>query len=177
MSSTHQPRRGSTLAIAAAGTALVLGYAALALIQILYLNPLAAAPGRTLAEIHRDLAAANEDLGAPVAFVIMGVGPILAFVILGLMLARRITNPWATALIYLAVLTVGPAAYFVASFGAGMSLADTYGISGADYSPWAGPLYFVSLAAAVSLVAAAIVGTKRGRFAPPSDQIASATSA
>jgi hypothetical protein len=163
--------------VAAVGTALVLGYATLALVQILYLNPLAAAPGRTLAEIHGDLAAANETLGAPMAFAIMGIGPVVAVVILGLAVARRITNPWATALICLAVLTVGPIAYFVASFGAGMSLADTYMISGADHSPWARPLYFVSVAAAVSLVAATIVGTMKGRFSPPSDRVANATSA
>lgn len=165
------------MVVAAVGTALVLGYAALALVQILYLNPLAAAPDRTLSEIHRDLATANESLGAPVAFVIMGIGPIVAVVILSLAAAQRITNPWVTALIYLAVLAVGPGAYFVAGFGAGMSLADTYGISGADYSPWAQPLYFVSLAAAVLLIATAVVGTRQGRFAPPSDRVANATSA
>lgn len=175
MSSDHRPRRRSTVVVAAVGTALVLGYATLALVQILYLNPLAAAPDRTLAEIHRDLAVANESLSAPMAFAIMGIGPIFAVVVLGLTAARRIANPWATALIYLAVLTVGPGAYFVASFGAGMSLADTYGISGADYSPWARPLYFVSLAAAVLLVATAIVGARQGRFAPPSDRVANAT--
>lgn len=163
------------MVVAAVGTALVLGYAALALVQILYLKPLAAAPSRTLAEIHSDLAAAGESLGAPMAFVIMGVGPIFAVVILGLAVARRITNPWVTALIYLAVLTVGPGAYFVASFGAGMSLADTYGISGGDDSPWARPFCVVSLAAAVSLVAAAIVVTKKSRFAPPSDRVANVT--
>lgn len=168
---------GLTVVVAAVGTALVWGYATLALVQILYLNPLAAAPGRTLAEIHHDLAAANESLGAPMAFAIMAIGPILAVVILGLTVVRRITNPWVTALIYLAVLTVGPGAYFVASFGAGMSLADTYMIGGADYSPWARPLYFISLAAAVMLVATAIVGTRQGRFALPSDRVANATSA
>lgn len=165
------------MVVAALGTALVLGYAALALVQILYLNPLSAAPSRTLAEIHGDLAAANENLSAPMAFVVMGIGPTLAVLIFGLALARRITNPWVTALIYLAMLTVAPAAYFVASFGAGMALADTYMIGGGDHSPWARPLYVVSLAAAVSLVTAAIVGTKQDRFAPSSVEVANTTSA
>lgn len=160
--------------VAAVGTALVLGYAALAIVQTLYLNPLAAAPGRTLAQIHSDLSAANEGLGAPMVFAFLGIGPMFAIVVLGLAVTRGITNPWATAVIYLAVLTAGPAAYFVASFGAGMALADTYGISGADYSPWARPLYIVSLAAAVSLMAAAIIGNMKGRFAPTSGQVVNA---
>ena len=56
---------------------------------------------------------------------------------------------------YLVLLTFGAPAYFMASFGAGMGLADTYGISGADYSPWARPLYLVSL---LSLLAALAIG-------------------
>lgn len=165
------------MAVAVVGTFLVFGYAALALVQILYLNPLAAAPGRTIAEIHADLALANESLGAPAGIAVMGIGPAFAIVILGLAVGRRVTNPWGTALIYLAVLTAGPAAYFVASFGAGMALADTYMISGADYSPWARALYVISLAAAVSLVATVIGGAKKRRPAPPSDRAASVTPA
>ena len=47
----------------------------------------------------------------------------------------------------LALLVLGAPAYVVASFPAGMSLADTYGISGGDHSPWASPLFATSLAA------------------------------
>lgn len=55
----------TAVVIAAVGTALVTAYAGLAALQILVLNPLAAAPGRNLDEIGEDMAAAGESLTAP----------------------------------------------------------------------------------------------------------------
>lgn len=64
---------------------------------------------------------------------------------------------------FLALLMLGAVGYFVASFGAGMALADTFGISGADYSPWARPLYVVSALAAVAIVVGGAVAVARSR--------------
>lgn len=47
----------------------------MALVQILYLNPLAASPDRSLAQIYGVLSATNETLGAPMAFALMGIDP------------------------------------------------------------------------------------------------------
>lgn len=61
--------------------------------------------------------------------------------------AGRLASPIGPALAYLVLLVLGAPAYVVASFPAGMSLADTYAISGGDHSPWASPLFAISLAA------------------------------
>lgn len=145
------------VAVALVGTSLVLAYATLAVVQILVLNPLAAAPGRTLPEIHRDLEAADQSLSPVFAVGIPALGVVLALA-LGVFGMRSRTPVFTLALGYLALLIAGTPAYFVASFGAGMSLADTYFIGGADHSPWSWPLHATSAAATVLL---ALVGAGR----------------
>lgn len=145
------------VAVALVGTSLVLAYATLAVVQILVLNPLAAAPGRTLPEIHRDLEAADQSLSPVLAVGIPALGVVLALA-LGVFGMRSRTPVFTLALGYLALLIAGTPAYFVASFGAGMSLADTYFIGGADHSPWSWPLHATSAAATVLL---ALVGAGR----------------
>ena len=54
-----------TQRVALVGTLAVLAYAALAGLQILVLNPLAAVPGRTLPQIEAEMARWGESLGAP----------------------------------------------------------------------------------------------------------------
>ncbi|MEV8249586.1 hypothetical protein AB0O87_01515 [Microbacterium sp. NPDC076768] len=44
-----------------------------------------------------------------------------------------------------------------------MALADTFGISGGDYSPWAWPLYAVSALAGLVLIIGVVVGAIRRR--------------
>ena len=129
------------------GTALVVAYAALAGLQILVLNPLAAAPGLSLEQIRQDLSAAGESLRAQFVLVVLAFGVACAILVLVLAAAGRLASPTGPALAYLALLVLGAPAYVVASFPAGMSLADTYGISGGDHSPWASPLFATSLAA------------------------------
>jgi hypothetical protein len=141
--------------IAVFGTLLVCAYAGLAALQILVLNPLAAAPGRDLDEIRADMTAAGESLSTPAMVGVLGLGVALAILLLVLITVRRDTTPTAAMLGYLVLLAFGAPAYFIASFGAGMGLADTYMISGADYSPWAIPLYLTSL---IGLVAALTIG-------------------
>lgn len=57
-SSNHR----TAVVIAFVGTLLVVAYAGLAVVQIFVLNALAAAPGKTLGQIHADMAAAGESL-------------------------------------------------------------------------------------------------------------------
>ena len=151
-------RHASTLAIGAAGALLVMAYATLAAVQILVLNPLAAVPGKSLGRIHADMAAMNESPGSAMTLTILGAGVALALVVLLLLLltVRPDSTPTAAVVAYLTMLAFGAPAYFIASFGPGMSLADTYGIGGADYSRWALPLYAISLLSVVALVAVAV---------------------
>lgn len=74
--------RQTAIGVAVVGTVLVVAYALLAGAQILVLNPLAAAPGRTLEEIHADLASANEVIFTPVVVGILAPGPAIALGIL-----------------------------------------------------------------------------------------------
>lgn len=148
-------------AIALVGTTLVVLYAAFAALQILVLNPLAAVPGRSLAEIQADMAAAGEPTGAVPAFIVLGIGVALALAFLVVVFWRGEARPGAALLGYALLLACGAPAYFFASFGAGMSLADTYGISGGDHAPWAKVLYVVSAAALVVGAVSAARGTRR----------------
>lgn len=155
---TPLPRR--TLWISIAGVLAVTAYAAVAAVQILVLNPLAAVPGRTLDEIRAEMDAAGEILlWEPVVFI-LGIGVALAVVVAVLSIRGR-AHPIVPAMSFLALLMLGALGYFAASFGVGMSLADTFGISGGDYSPWARPLYAVSLLAGVALVVVPVVTVMR----------------
>lgn len=158
-----------TIAIAVTGTVAVAVYSFLAGLQILVLNPLAAAPGKDLDQIREDMAAANESLGAPFVVGFLGLGVALAIFVLVLVLARRDMAPLTAAFLYLVVLMLGAPAYFVASFHTGMGLADTYMIRGGDHSPWALPLYATS---ALAVIGAGIVGAvdltrRHRRIIPP----------
>ncbi|HWM16403.1 MAG TPA: hypothetical protein VNP97_07450 [Microbacterium sp.] len=170
---TQSPNRSSehrtAVVLAAVGTVLVSAYAGLAALQILVLNPLAAAPGRELDQIHADMAAVGETLNAPMTAGVLGIGIGLAIVLFVLIAVRRDATPLAAVFSYLVLLAFGAPAYFVASFGAGMGLADTYMISGADYSPWARPLYLISF---LGLLAALTIGAvdltrRHRRMTPP----------
>lgn len=67
----------------------------------------------------------------------------------------------------LALLGGGAPAYFFASFSAGMSLADTYMISGADVAPWGSVLGIISALACLALAGRALLWlVGRGRWAP-----------
>lgn len=137
-------RRRRPLVVAVVGTVVVVAYALLAAVQILVLNPLAAVPGAELSQIYADVSAVGESMGAPLVLAGLAVGPVVA---VGLLLRTR-RRPDGEARIvavqYLALVALGAFGYFWASFGPGMALADTYGISGGDHSPWATPLQAVS---------------------------------
>lgn len=160
-----RPLRPATVWTSIAGAIVVTAYAALAATQILVLNPLAAAPGRSLDEIHVALSTAGESLMPGAVFFVLGIGVALAVGLAVVAILGR-ARPEPVAAVFLALLMLGAPGYFIASFGAGMSLADTFGIGGADYSPWARPLYAVSAISAVVLVAGALVGAIRRGSGP-----------
>lgn len=156
---TRMQRR--TLWISIVGVLAVLAYAAFAAVQILVLNPLAAAPGRTLDEIRFAMSEAGESLMPGRALLVLGIGVALA-VVLAVVVVRTGAHPIVLVMGFLALLMLGAIGYFAASFGAGLGLADAFGISGGDYSPWAVPLYVVSVLSGVVLVAVgAVVAARR----------------
>ena len=130
-------------AAAIAGAVLVACYAAFAALQIQVLNPLAAVPGSTLQEIHEAVESAGESMAIFPMTAVLAPGPLIAisFTICSM---YGFASSKAAFRIQVALLTLGAPAYLLASFGAGMALADTFGINGSDYSAWATPLYVVS---------------------------------
>lgn len=161
---TSRPRPGVITAIA--GVTLVAAYATLGALQVLILNPLAAAPGLSLAQIHAELAAANESLSTV---------PVIIFVVLGLLLAGSVAvfaftapgaSPTAVTMFFLVILAFGTPAYFVASFSAGMSLADTFAISGGDHSGWSTVLYVTSAISFAGALVLVVIYAVRSRRTP-----------
>ncbi|WP_308810256.1 hypothetical protein, partial [Arthrobacter sp. HMWF013] len=134
---------------------LVAGYAVAGALQVLVWNPLAAVPGATLAEIHAAMDRANESLAAPAVLMWAATGPVLAAVVLIAGLRRSISGKTAAALDLLLLVLAAPS-HWMASFPAGMGLADAFGISGGDHAPWGKVLYAVSAVSFVALLALAI---------------------
>ncbi|MEV8272728.1 hypothetical protein [Microbacterium sp. NPDC077184] len=156
-------QRHGTRIVATAGTLAVVAYAAVAMVQILVWNPLAAAPGLSLTEIHEAMSAAGEGVFAPGVIGFLLVGPLIAVFLL--IAARRPdATPTATTLGYLGILAAGAGAYFLASFGPGMALADTFLISGADGAPAGWILVGVSTVSALAFVGFGVLVAFRGRI-------------
>jgi hypothetical protein len=171
MRMTRDRRRAVT--IGGVGVVLVTAYAVVMVLQILVWNPLAAAPpGLTLDEIHATMQAAGEwRPGAEVWEIgVAALGVALAVALLVAAAVVRRPRPALVALGVAVILAFGAPAYWLASFSMGMSLADTFAISGADASPWAAPLLLISGAAAVVAVALAPAATRTPapRFTRPS---------
>lgn len=145
------------LLVCLVGSILIIAYTVLALVQILVLNPQAAVPGMPLDEIWREVFRSKGNADPLVVTVVLALGPLLTIgltVCAIVWLRRRL---WVVVACFLALLVLGTPAYVVASFSPGMNLADTFGIDGADYSPWALPLFMTSAIALVLLGVAAIV--------------------
>lgn len=155
--------RPSTLVAALAGVVATVAYASVALLQILVWNPEAAVPGSAAADVWRAVGEANQ--GPPNAFVVgvIAMGPLLAVVLL---VVYTVTGSgfWNTVAGYLGLLVAGLPGYFVASFGPGMGLADTYGISGGDFAPGGEVLFIVSTMSVIGLVAIFVGAAVRGRL-------------
>ncbi|MCJ1708744.1 hypothetical protein [Microbacterium sp. VKM Ac-2923] len=160
-------KRFAPVMVAVTGVVAIIAYAGVALMQILVWNPEAAVPGLSADEVWREVGAANQ--GPPNAFVIgvLAVGPLLALVFL-ILFAVTDVGVWPTAASYLGLLATGMTGYFVASFGPGMGLADTYPISGGDYALGGVFLYGVSVLAMIGLLGifvGALVRHRRERSA------------
>lgn len=105
---------------------------------------------------------AGESLSPTSVFGILGIGVVLAGLAAVVAIVGRMPAALA-AMVFLSLVVLGTLGYFAASFGAGMGLADTYGIGGADYSPWARPLYLTSLLALGLLIVLAVREIRRRR--------------
>lgn len=145
----------STAQVAVIGVTAVTAYAGLAALQILVLNPLAAAPGSSLDAIYAEMDAAGEAMPVTMPLLILGVG-VAAAIVVALLSIRSRLEPAHSALLFLLLLVLGAPGYFVASFGPGMNLADTFMIGGADHSRWSLVLFAVSLGAAGAAVVLAL---------------------
>jgi hypothetical protein len=140
------------------GTLAVIAYAVFAEIQILVLNPLAAVPNESLEAIWARMSPPGA-IDRQLTTGILSVGVILAVVLLAGSLLSLRGRPRAVAAGFLGLLVLGAPAYVLASFSPGLNLADTFGVDGADYSPWANVLYAAS---AVALVGLVILGALSG---------------
>lgn len=145
----------ATRLIGLLGTAAVLAYAVFAALQIQVLNPLATVPGSSLREIHAAVGETADTTGWALMIAMLVPGPLIAAAST-ISAARGRMSSGSLQIILLALLTFGSPVYFVASFPAGMTLADTFGVGGADHAPWASILHGVSLAALVALVVVVI---------------------
>jgi hypothetical protein len=154
--------------VAIAGVLAVMGYAGLMALQALVLDPLAAVPGETLAQIHVHLEAQAFNVTGDIRSVLGSavIGVTLAVVVAVWSILRRLNAAVASAL-FLGVLAFGAPVTFGTGFALGMDVADAYGIGGASHTIWAGVLYITSLTAlvAIPLVFAGAWTQRNGRRA------------
>lgn len=143
------------------GLLIVTGYAVAGAFQVLVWNPLASVPGATLDEIHAGLARANESLAAPVVLAWAVIGAVLAAMVLIGALMRSISRMKNVVVLDLLLLVLAAPSHWLASFPAGMGIADAFATTGGDHAPWGMVLYAVS---AVALVSLAIVPTHWYQF-------------
>ncbi|ACL41386.1 hypothetical protein Achl_3429 [Pseudarthrobacter chlorophenolicus A6] len=97
---------------------------------------------------------ANESLAAPVVLIWATTGALLAAAVLIAAFRHPISGKTAASL-DLSVLVLAAPAFWMASFPAGMGLADAFAISGGDHAPGGRVLYAVSAASLVALIAVA----------------------
>lgn len=161
------PPPQSTRLIGVVGTLAVLTYAVFAAVQIQVLNPLATVPDADLGEIHAAVGQTADTMGWGLMIAALLPGPLIAAAA-ALAGARGRISRAAVLMIMLGLLAGGSPLYLVASFPAGMTLADTFGVGGADHAPWAILLHTVSLLAVLALAVLMIVlATRAGRAPAP----------
>lgn len=145
----------------AVGVIVIAAYAAVGVLQILVWNPLAAVPGKSLEQIEAEMVAAGESLGEPVVYGFAVIGAALAVAVLAAALLGRIKRVRTAIILGLVLLILGAPAYWIASFTAGMSIADTFMTHGGDHAPWGGVLLRFSLGALPALLLVALLGRRR----------------
>ena len=114
--------------------------------------PAGAVPGESLGQIYADVEAAGESMGVGFVVFFLALGPAIGVALLtrARRASRSVVAGW-----FLALVAFGAPAYFWASFGPGMALADAYLARGGDHSGWGRVLYALSGLAVVALLAVA----------------------
>lgn len=146
------PSRASRSVVAIAGTLVVTAYAALLALDALVLDPLAAVPGRTLAQVYAQVDSVGADSRLDVAgvLVLAGTGVALAGFFAVAAVRGWVRLPVAVVC-HLAVLACGAGAVFQSGFFLAMDVADAHGIPGGRHGPSTGVLYGTSLLALVAI--------------------------
>jgi hypothetical protein len=138
------------------GPALVGAYAAVMVATIVVLEPLAALPDLTYAQITAELARAQVPVTGTLVFLVIwaSLGTAASVTACAAAIGRR-SFPATALVLQLGLLALGAPAYFAGSFDLGMNLADTFLIDGGQHSAVPTVLYGVSSTAVVAL---AVVG-------------------
>ncbi|OEI68014.1 hypothetical protein [Curtobacterium sp. ER1/6] len=147
--------RGSVrFVVAVVGVVVVAVYAALLALNALVLDPLAAVPGRSLAQIYARVDAMGSSSTGNVrgVLVVASIGVALAVAAAVVGLAARLPAT-VIAVLHLGVLAAGALATFQSGFFLGMDVADSFMTDGAAHTIWAGVLHLTSLAALVAIPA------------------------
>lgn len=155
-------RRRQTIIVSTVGVAVVVIYAGLAALQILVFTPLAAAPGLSLAEVKAEMHSAGESLNEASTISILAIGPLIAVVVAAIAVRAR-AHPAIPAITLLIVLMLGGPGLFVASFGPGMGMADTFMVAGGIFLPGVMPFFVVSVIAGVALTVGVILAATLAR--------------
>lgn len=144
------------------GAAAVLAYAVFAAVQIQVLNPLATMPGYTLQEIHAAVVQREsaDTMGWGLMSVALVIGPVIGLIVAALGVRGQL-HAGTVLMIMLGLLSLGSPGYLVASFPAGMTLADTFMVGGADHAPWAIILHAVSTLSILALAGLSIARAAR----------------
>lgn len=140
------------------GVLVVTAYAALAAVQITVWTPLAAVPGLALGEIRAEMASAGEHPGEAWVVTFLGAGVVIA-IAAAIVLIRGRAHPALATIVFASILMMGGPAFFVASFGPGMSLADTFFVSAGVALPGIAPFYLTSALMVPAIAAAGVVWT------------------
>jgi hypothetical protein len=161
---------GRRHAVAAGGASAVavLAVVAVGILHITVWNPLAKLPGLTLDDIYGAMAAAGE-AASPVLLVIWASGGVLsavALLVLGFAPTARIRLAASTrriVIVGLAAVAGSALSVWVAGFGVGMGIADTFGTDGGDRAGTGVALTLIGAAAGIPAVLLALVpGPWRG---------------
>ncbi|MGN8049415.1 hypothetical protein ACTJKO_06955 [Curtobacterium sp. 22159] len=148
--------------VAVIGVVVVAVYAALLAVESLVLDPLAAVPGASLAQIHAHLEGQGFHVRTDIA-VVVGIAVVGVALAVGLASSLLVTRAPAHVLaaVLLAVVVMGAPMSWWSGFQLGMDVADGYGVGGADHTIWAGVLYATSAVALVALPFVLVVGQAR----------------
>lgn len=162
-------RRSRRVLLALVFTILTLAGVTVGVLHITVWNPLAKMPGMTLDEIYAAMEAANQGTGASLIVAWAAFWSLAAIALPVLCLVPRLDRVLSTRrILVIGLLVVGGTVFFqwVAGFGMGMSMADTFMTSGGDAAPTGAVL---TIFGQVALVAALLVGLRPHRLVAQAD--------